>query len=588
MCRSHRLTFAGRLRGRSGQTWLLVIAVLFIVGLIGSVGFWMFRPKGDGATNVATEKVRRSQFIFYVDTKGEIESSNNVEIRCEVMSHNSPGTAILAVVPEGTFVEEGDWLVTLDSSALEQELVKQQIACNTSEAVMIQQRNQYETAVIAKQEYIEGVYLQQEQDNLREIFVAEETLRRAREYAFFSERLAARGYVTALQLEGDLFAVASAENDLDSARTKLRVLQEITKEKNLTQLEADIAINEARWKAEENSYNLDMAKLEEIKEQISNCEIHAPQQGEVVYANRNSSRGSDDFVVEEGALVRERQVLIRLPDDTQMQVKASVNESRIEHVQIGMSAVITVDAIDDLVLHGEVVRVSDYPEPTSWRSSGIKKYAAFIQINDPDQRLRPGLSAKVQIQVEIIDNAVQVPMVAVYENSPNDHYCAVQSGEGWENRRVTIGSMNDNFVVVTENLSEGEVIALSPRSALDLLAMPKIDEVETHFTASHSNTSSSSPSTRPTAETPGSGQQAQARVEQILSRLDKNGDGVIRDDELPDGELRSVLITADTNSDGAIDREELVVKLRSMTERKGKRKITKDRLGTALPEGAAP
>jgi len=65
--------------------------------------------------------------------------------------------------PEGTWVKPNDWLITFDSSALEQEQRQQKIAVNTSEAVMIQAKAVYDTSVIAKKEYLEGTYKEQEQ-----------------------------------------------------------------------------------------------------------------------------------------------------------------------------------------------------------------------------------------------------------------------------------------------------------------------------------------------------------------------------------------------------------------------------------------
>ena len=225
------------------------------------------------------------------------------------------------MIDEGTEVQEGDVLVQLDSSALEQELVQQQITCNTTEAQMVEARNTFEAAKIAKKEYIEGTFEQESQQIQSEIFIAEENLRRAAEYVGYSERLAARGYVTSQQLEGDSFAVEKAQTELDTAKTKLRVLQEYTKPKMLKQLDSDIKSAEARWKSEQSSYELELSKQKDIEEQIKKCTLVAPQSGQVVYANTQGGRRESEFLVEPGAMVRESQVLIRLPDPSKMQSK---------------------------------------------------------------------------------------------------------------------------------------------------------------------------------------------------------------------------------------------------------------------------
>ena len=64
-------------------------------------------------------------------------------------TNNNTGVAILELVPEGTFVEEGDFLVRLDDSTLQNDLQLQQITCNSSAAVLIQAKTAVETATLA-------------------------------------------------------------------------------------------------------------------------------------------------------------------------------------------------------------------------------------------------------------------------------------------------------------------------------------------------------------------------------------------------------------------------------------------------------
>ena len=110
-----------------------------------------------------------------------------------------------------------------------------------------------------------------------EVFVAEENYRRAQEYVRYSERLAAKGYVTPIQLEADRFAVEKAQKELDVSRTKLEVLRHFTKQKMMKQLEADVKTAEARLNAALEIHSVEMAHLTRIKEQITKCVIVAPK-----------------------------------------------------------------------------------------------------------------------------------------------------------------------------------------------------------------------------------------------------------------------------------------------------------------------
>ena len=110
-----------------------------------------------------TALVTEAPFLQEVVERGEIESSSNVEARCEVQGRGSLGTAIIQIVPEGTYVNKGDFLVKLDDSSLRADLVQQQIACNTSRAGVIEAQADVESSKLALREYESGTFRQEEQ-----------------------------------------------------------------------------------------------------------------------------------------------------------------------------------------------------------------------------------------------------------------------------------------------------------------------------------------------------------------------------------------------------------------------------------------
>lgn len=467
----HRL----RLR-RSGSAMLLIVCALLLVGGAGVAAYLYYFRKASGPSfeNVITQTVRRGPFEHVVLEQGLIESSGSVEIRCEVKSASSGGVKVLSVEEEGKLVKKGAKLVQLDSSAFDKELIQQQIVCNTSQAAVIQAENTLQAAQISRVEYLEGTFLQAEQLILSEMFVTEENLRRAQLAYQSTERLAAKGIVTSLQLEGDQFAVEKAKNELDSAKTKLEVLRRYTKEKTLKQFDSDIASAEAKWKSEQESNKLEISKLQDIQKQIAGCNIASPQDGQVVYANIYSHRGgSAEFVLEAGASVREGQILIRLPDPEKMQIKATVNESRISLIRVGMPVEIMVDAARDRKLKGAVIKVNQYAEPGSWSSGNIQEYATMIDIQDPPPEIRTGMNAEVRIFVESLPNVLQVPVQALCE-SKGHYFCLVRNGDRFETREVQAGSSNDTYMTIKSGLQEGEVVVMNPRGFPDKLTLPKV------------------------------------------------------------------------------------------------------------------
>jgi RND family efflux transporter MFP subunit len=512
--------------------------------------------------------VQRGLFVHVVAEKGELESSNNVEVRCGVKARKSLGTEMLWVIDEGAEVKEGDVLARLDSSGLELDHVQQEITCSNAQALMINAQNDYDSAVIDKKEYLEGTYKQEQQElqkaifeAQKSIFEAEEARRRSEEYAQYSERLAAKGYITELQLIADRFAVEKAGKDLEKAQedlklaqTKLHVLETYTKEKQIKTKDAAIATAKAKALSEETRYKLEQENLRELEEQIELCTIKAPADGTVVYANQRSWRGgSSEFVVEPGAVVRENQVVFRLPDPAQMQVKCDVSETDIGLVEVGMRATIRMGTNDDEMMQGEVAKVNEYPEP-NWHSSAPKDYLVFVKILDPPPTLRTGLTAKVEIVVKQVPDAVQVPIQAVWLDG-DKHYCFVQDNSGgWYATQVRLGAANNEMVVVQSGLDEGVRVTLTPQRYLDEVHLPEISKAASgppEDQASGESDRRGEPAGRKAAQG-----DTQALVRRLLERHDRNGDGSLSADEIPDGD-RQRFMRADRNGDGIITSTEL-------------------------------
>ena len=80
--------------------------------------------------------VERGDFVSQVLDQGQIQSSENVEIRCEARARNG-NTTVLNVVPEASLVQPGDFLIQLDSTAFEKELEEQRITLVNSQAAVI-------------------------------------------------------------------------------------------------------------------------------------------------------------------------------------------------------------------------------------------------------------------------------------------------------------------------------------------------------------------------------------------------------------------------------------------------------------------
>jgi hypothetical protein len=193
--------------------------------------------------------------------------------------------------------------------------------------------------------------------------------------------------------------------------------------------------------------------------QLEKCLIKAPADGMVIYANEYGWRGNQERQIEEGAAVRERQSLIKLPDLTNMQAKTLIHESKIETMQLGMRARVTVQ---DQEFQGEVTYIANQAEPPSPFSPSVKRYSTIVKIDGESSSLRPGMTAEVQILVANLSNVITVPEQAVAEIG-GEYFCFVPNGTSDDQRKVTLGMSDGTHIEIKSGLREGEKVYQNPR-----------------------------------------------------------------------------------------------------------------------------
>src|SRR5437868_6850795 len=389
---ARRVARQARYVRRNGNTLTFAIGSVGAVAVLSLIGWWTFGGvSGDETPEFLTTEVSRGAYDFVVIEQGTVESATNTELRCQVRSRGGGGgggdrgsggggggssTTILDVVPEGTMVKEGDVVVELDSSSLVLEENSQKIQVSTRESQLAQAQNSLKAAQIGKTEYLEGLFVSQQKLIMTELYVAEQQYRTAEQAVVQAKSLLEKNIITALQLETAEVSRENAKNGLDNAQTKLNTLVKLTRQKEMTVLEANIATAEAAVKAQQLGLQLELDKLKDIQDQIAKCTMRAPQEGQVVYANETDMfRGSSSsqFIVTPGAMVRERQVIIRLPNANDMQVKATVNEARVTLVRPGLPVTIRVDALKDDVLDRKSTRLNSSHVSISYAVFCLKK-----------------------------------------------------------------------------------------------------------------------------------------------------------------------------------------------------------------------
>ena len=344
-------------------------------------------------------------------------------------------------------------------------------------------------AKYAKSELLGDGEAQQKLRKLEDdLLVAESELRMAQTKLAGSERLLAREFLTKTEYENDKLNVDKGNLKVKTSKTALDLFikYEFTKagEEFLSKYDeaiqalirarketiSKLAQARAKWRGVEGRYRIEEAQQKELYDQLSKCVIRAQRPGLVVFGGGGDRRFySGEDQIREGATVRERQPIITIPDMTEMSVRVKIHESHIKKIGKGMKALIRIDAFPDEELTGEICKVGVLPDSQDrWMNPDMKVYLTTIEIDDVHDWLKPGMSAKVEILVNQLDDVVYVAIQAVTPNA-GKHTCYVVNGGEPEPRDVEIGEFNDEFIVIKSGLKEGEHV---------LLRAPESQEVE--------------------------------------------------------------------------------------------------------------
>lgn len=336
-------------------------------------------------------------------------------------------------------------------------------------------------AGLAESPILDGAALQQLRRRQADIDLAREELSRAQDRLEWTRRLYEAKQVSRNDLEADQLALQRRENALAEAKTALnlflaydfpqqteRLLADvIEKDRELERTQArarsEIAQAEGNLLSREANYRLQRRRREEALQELENCVIYATQPGMVVYASSVARRWRGD-PIEPGAMVRQRQSIITLPDVSEMAVTVRVHEAFADRVRPGQRALIATDAFPDRALSGRVRRIGVLPEPQGWLSTGVNVYATDVTIEGNHRdALKPGMSARVEIIVAELKDVLYIPIQAVTFNG-GDRLCYVATDGGYQARTIQTGLFNERFIEVKEGLEEGERVLLYPPS----------------------------------------------------------------------------------------------------------------------------
>lgn len=503
------LAVPGTVAAKKNRIPLLVtggVVVVLIVAVILGRGWFSVRP---GGVSGPFHMVEPMDFLVKVAKDGELQAVNALEIRCRVEGR----TLIQTIVDEGTTVQKGDILLVLDSSQIKQKYDDTMLEVQTAEAAFtaaeealeIQRSTNAANLESAKvelllaqldlEQYTKGTYPQTLAETKRAVEMAEIAVANAEKDLEDAMKLFAKGFITASDIEKSKLDVLTARNELDRVTTELDVLEKYVHQKDLAdkrnvlaQAEAamvrvqrenasNLAQKVADLRAKEQTLLLRKRKLADLEEQLENCTVRAPADGLVVYGTTGSRRNENP--IQEGAEVREQQVLFRLPDTREMKAIVRIPEAQVHKLAVGQRALVRISGESESVWATlrSIAVLAD--SGSRWWNPDLKEYPVELMLDRTPRGLKPGVGVSVEIHIDTAENVLAVPLPALFSTG-RDRYVFVKRGNGVEPQRVKIGRSNETHAEILEGISRGaQVLLLQVGQGRELLERAGIEVEDT-------------------------------------------------------------------------------------------------------------
>jgi HlyD family secretion protein len=207
-----------------------------------------------------------------------------------------------------------------------------------------------------------------------------------------------------IRAEADLERLRVA---LDDSRTKLARAKELAAKKLIAQTELEAAevtvrSSEAQLRSQVAGVTQSQASLRQNQVNLAHTVIESPIDGLVI--SRNVDVGQTV-----AASMSAPTLFVLAADLTKMQVLASLDESDVGRIRPGQAVRFRVDAFPTDEFTGSVTQVR--LQPTTVQN--VVTYQTVIDVPNPGLKLKPGMTANVNIEIARRENVVRVPNTAL-------------------------------------------------------------------------------------------------------------------------------------------------------------------------------
>lgn len=497
---------------RRGSATKIGLAIV-LLAIVASVAYLMLRPKSpsslSGAATSDHAPVTKTSFDITTTASGELEARNQIEVRNKLESE----AIITEIVAEGKTVKAGDTVVLFNSEKITDSLNDQQLAVESAKAEFVAAENSYSIQVIentsktrqaqlkvdlaelALQQWLEGDVKTKRQKLQTAREKADLELQRLAEKLIQSEKLHEQGFLSKDERDRDEVSYIEACSawvtaDLDAKvyenyefpkdqKSKLSDVEEAKAELDRVKLnnEIELASKDAARSKSRQQLALREQRLAKLKADLENCTIKAPSDGLVVYATslergRGMMFGGGDGPMQIGRKVYPNELIMILPDTSEMVASVRVQESLAGRVRPGQQATLKIDAVGGKSFVGRVDSIGILAETGGWRDPNLREYTVKIAMaTDAGHGLKPSMRCEAEITLDQVPDTLTIPVQAVF-NDGAVNYVYTRSGARYARVPVQLGRRSSKVAEIVKGLTEGQLVLVREPSPAEVIAQP--------------------------------------------------------------------------------------------------------------------
>jgi len=396
---------------------IVIISVITLISIYFIYRY--FSPSNDDEIYL-TAKVKKADFLSEVITSGEAQSTSLKKINgpSNLRKFRLNNIKIQDLVAEGTIVKKGDYVGRLDPSSVNEQILDARLNLETAESKYTQE--QLDTTLSLKQE----------RNAIKDLRFSMEETRLELKQSIYEPP------ATIKKLEINL---EKAERGL---REKLENYKIKKRQANAKMVEVGTQVSKIK------------KKLDDLLTLLKSFTIFSDGNGMITY-DKNWD-GSKKKVGSE--ISPWNPTIASLPDLTQMESRTYANEVDIRKIKKDLPVKVGFDAFPDIEMEGIVTSVANVGEKK--RGSDIKVFQVMIKLNGTNENIKPGMTTSNKILTFEKKNVLSIPLEAIFVQE-SITYVYKKSGFAISKNEIKIGDSNNDSVIITEGLSEGDVVYLN-------------------------------------------------------------------------------------------------------------------------------